>query len=99
MVMAADVTQDIYDNTKYWTDVAMQGAGFTGAWGELTASHRLPPALIPIVTKFGEKLLKKFLLPPIEPPPQEELFEGDGDNFLQISWIQTDQYNNAYLCQ
>ena len=52
------------------------------------------------MTKFGEKLLKKkFLLPPIEPPPQEELFEGDGDQFpCKISWIQTDQDNNASTC-
>ena len=55
-------------------------------------------ALIPIVTKFGEKLSKKFLLPPIEPPPQEELL-SDGDQFpCKISWIQTDQDNNASTC-
>lgn len=48
-LLVADKTQNIYGTADAWTDEAMNGAGFSGRWGELETRCRLPPRLIPIL--------------------------------------------------
>ena len=94
MLMAADVTQDIYSSTKHWTRSAMTGAGFIGPWAELIESYRLPRELIPIAVSFAETFLnKKVSLKPLAPQDQKELFET-----CEIRWVQSDLDNNAEVC-
>lgn len=94
MLMAADLTQDIYSTTRYWTDTAMKGAGFSGKWGELTDSHRLPIELIPIVQDFSEKFLRgRTKLIPLPPKRQHELFET-----CEIKWMQVNMEDNVSSC-
>lgn len=72
MVLVADKTQDIYGNASSWTDVAMEGCGFTGGrWSELKESYRLPALVIPFVQKFADKFLTGEVDLPI--PVQMEL--------------------------
>lgn len=72
MVLVADKTQDIYGNASRWTDVAMEGCGFTGGrWSELKESYRLPERVIPFVQKFADKFLTGEVDLPI--PVQMEL--------------------------
>jgi len=57
MLMAADATQDIYGTAGAWTDDAMTGAGFRGAWAKLDVSYRLPPSAVPLIRDFAERFL------------------------------------------
>lgn len=52
-LLAADRAQDLYQRNHTWTDVAMTGAGFTGAWSELHGCHRLPDNLIPSLHRIA----------------------------------------------
>lgn len=57
MVLVADKTQNIYATAAAWTEDAMANAGFRGPWAELKISYRLPPAVVPLVSKFAEDFL------------------------------------------
>lgn len=57
MVLVADKTQNIYATAAAWTEDAMANAGFRGPWSELRVSYRLPPAVIPLLTRFAELFL------------------------------------------
>lgn len=86
MILAADVTQDVYGVAKSWTEKAMTGAGFAGNWAKLEASYRLPPALIEHLPEFGRRFLQKR---PTDLPPlaqmQLEVFP------CQLRWVQTSE--------
>ena len=58
MVLVADKTQNIYGTAAAWTEEAMANAGFRGPWTELRISHRLPPAVVPLVGRFANEFLK-----------------------------------------
>jgi len=57
MMLVADATQDIYETAKSWTDEAMKGAGFSGAWAELPISYRLPQEAMNQARIFAETYL------------------------------------------
>jgi len=61
MMLVADATQDLYGTASAWTDEAMLGAGFRGPWFELEASYRMPPQLVPLLTRFMDDHLPKTL--------------------------------------
>jgi hypothetical protein len=58
MVLVADKTQNIYSTASAWTEEIMANAGFRGPWTELRISYRLPPTIIPLVTRFAEDYLR-----------------------------------------
>lgn len=62
MLLVADKTQDIYGKAQSWTDLAMEGAGFTGKWAEFRETHRLPPKLITYANQFAEGFLPKEII-------------------------------------
>lgn len=66
MLLVADLTQDVYERGRNWTDAAMTGAGFTGRWAFLEESYRLPYSLLEPVREFGRRFLpgEQVDLPP-----------------------------------
>jgi hypothetical protein len=85
MVLVADKTQNIYATAAAWTEDAMANAGFSGRWAELKISYRLPPAVIPLVSRFAEKFLtqEEIDIPLVERrDDQMELFP------VELRWVQ-----------
>lgn len=74
MMLVADRTQDIYGTGKKWTDDAMTGAGFRGAWTSLDQSYRLPPSLVPTIREFASEYIRDDIHLP-EPAAQAALME------------------------
>jgi Nuclease-related domain len=85
MVLAADLAQDVFGRASSWTEMHMTGAGFTGRWADLGASHRMPLPLIPLARDFARQFLPQteVLLP--EAPRQLRL---DVDR-CGLRWVQT----------
>jgi len=87
MVLAVDKTQDVYGTAAAWTDVAMKGAGFSGRWGELKISYRLPPRVVAVVQSFAEQFLigHQIDLPEVERTEQMEMFP------VELRWVHVRQ--------
>lgn len=87
MLLVADKTQDIYGKAKTWTDVAMEGAGFThGRWAEFRETYRLPPKLITYSNQFAEGFLSREVIDLPESRQMDlELFP------CKLRWVQTDK--------
>jgi hypothetical protein len=86
MILAADMTQDVYGTSDRWTDAVMAGAGFRGPWSELAASYRLPPEVLDAATQFAKKLLPpQTTLLPQHVPDQSELDITP----CELKWVQT----------
>ncbi len=95
MLLAADVTQDVYGTATKWTDEAMQGAGFRGAWSELPTSYRIPPEIFKYVIEFAEKLLPEDIrLIPKAPENQMELDLSP----CFLKWVQVDRKSSVDTC-
>jgi hypothetical protein len=86
MLLVADRAQDIYDRHAAWTEEAMQGAGFSGPWNELTVSYRCPPQLLRLLRLYREERLPKNdeVVPLPASNPQDELA------LLDLRWRQVD---------
>ena len=69
-MLVADVTQDLYENGRRWTDEqTMAGAGFSGRWATLLHSYRLPEELRDHLARFVEDYVKvDGRLSPLAPP-------------------------------
>lgn len=93
MLLVADATQDIYDTANSWTDEAMRGAGFRGAWSELNISYRLPTLALEYSRKFAEEFLPKETVD-LPVPLQSDLFES-----CTLKWIQTSREEAARVCR
>lgn len=61
MLLVADRTQDVYGTASAWTDEQMINSGFSGEWGSLDVSYRMPPKLIEITRQFAENFLSESL--------------------------------------
>jgi hypothetical protein len=95
MILAADMTQDVYGTGSKWTDDAMVGAGFRGPWSELRASYRLPQSILVLAAKFANAVLpEEYRSPPQPPPDQSELDLSPCD----LKWVQTVRDNAAEAC-
>ncbi len=57
-LLAVDKTQNVYGRAKAWTDEAMAGSGFRGAWFNLGSSYRLPSRLLPIIKDYAGQFLQ-----------------------------------------
>ena len=86
-VLVADRTQDLYETADAWTDDAMLGAGFSGAWAELKESYRLPADFIQLVRNFTQQFIQsEKRIEPENAPIQQEL----DTQTTRLKWIQTD---------
>lgn len=56
-ILVADKSQNIYGTAHLLTEGAMEGCGFPGKWSELSECHRMPIALIPLVSDFASRFL------------------------------------------
>lgn len=93
MLLAADVTQDIYGTASAWTDEAMTGAGFKGAWAELDVSYRLPEKLVDLVIDFARKFLPAGLVN--EP---QKMDRGLGLEATHLRWVQCSAGSAVSVC-
>ena len=93
MVLVADTSQDLYGSASSWTESAMTGAGFRGAWARLDISYRLPPALLALSRTFAERFL------PAETRIVPEPEQGELGMFpCELKWIQCDDQEVASIC-
>lgn len=91
MVLVADKTQNVYGTASAWTEDAMANAGFRGPWSELKISYRLPPAVIPLVSKFAREFMadEEIDFPEIEQRPNQLEF---ADTFpVELRWVHVDK--------
>jgi|GEM_PF-513883 len=73
VVLAADVTQDLYNTAKHWTEEAMEGAGFSGRWAELQQVYRLPKKMHEFANDFAVSFLPATKEKVLVAPDQHEL--------------------------
>jgi len=88
MVLVADKTQNIYATAAAWTEDTMANAGFRGPWAELKISYRLPPAVVPLVSRFAEKFLtdEEIDIPQVERRDSQMEF---AEFFpVELRWVQ-----------
>ncbi len=67
MLLAADVSQDIYERKSWTQEGPMLGAGFRGQWRTLKESYRLPVDYIPIIREFASEYLEADSQHPLIP--------------------------------
>ena len=81
MLLVADQTQDVYGRSGSWTNKAMIGAGFPGGtWFQLKGSHRVHPAMVPMLQDFVARFLPDGEAPT---PVQLELAFGS----VRLFWV------------
>jgi hypothetical protein len=95
MVLVSDTTQDVYGHAKRWTDEAMTGAGFSGAWVELETSYRLPRTLAKIARRFLEE--HQFETETILPFTEDDQDEFDIFPCI-MKWVQVDKKYSVDAC-
>ncbi|RKF18836.1 DNA helicase [Alginatibacterium sediminis] len=93
MLLVADATQDIYDTAKSWTDEAMKGAGFSGAWAELETSYRLPQLAMDKVCEFATEFMPPEL---VNLPKSAQL--GLAIEPCNLRWVQVNESNAIDVC-
>lgn len=93
MVLVADKTQNVYGTAAAWTEEAMANAGFRGPWIELKSSHRLPPAVVPLVGRFAKEFLQdeEIDIPQVEPGQKQLEFQGP----VELRWLHVRERSNA----
>lgn len=83
-ILVADKTQDVYGTASAWTEEAMHDSGFTGAWGELKVSYRLPTDYVLYIKDYLDRFIDSSSQIPPE-PPQNDL---PGMQKTHMEWIQ-----------
>lgn len=92
MVLVADKTQNIYATAAAWTEDTMANAGFRGPWAELKISYRLPPAVVPLISRFAEEFLtdEEIDIPQVERRDNQmelpDLFP------VELRWVQVPEH-------
>lgn len=59
LLLTADPTQSLYREQGSWTDEKMAGCGFSGPWGRLDGSYRLPLNAVPMAADFCKRFLSE----------------------------------------
>ncbi len=81
MLLVADMTQNVHGTAQAWTDKAMLDCGFSGDWGKLKKSYRLPNSIIPILYDF----LTRF---PCDGEDDLPEVSGQTNLFDKFRWVQ-----------
>ena len=95
MLLAADKTQNIYATALAWTEDTMVNTGFSGDWARLAISYRLPPAVVPLVSRFAEEFLtgKEIDIPEVEQRENQMEF---ADLFpVELRWLHVREKSKA----
>lgn len=95
MILVADKTQNIYATAAAWTEDTMANAGFRGPWVELRVSYRLPPAVVPLVSKFAEEFLTGEEIDTPELEQRENQMELADLFPVELRWVHVSDYSNA----
>lgn len=95
MVLVADKTQNIYATAAAWTEDTMSNAGFRGPWSELKISYRLPPAVIPLVSKFAEEFLTNEEIDIPEVEQHENQLEFSDLFPVELRWLHVREHSNG----
>lgn len=96
MLLVVDPAQDVYGRSTLWTDKAMTGSGFSGAWPARQPSYRLPQDMIPYIHDFAKRFFPadNRLHLPIEVHTGTPLpFKG-----TEMRWIQVDEDESPNTC-
>lgn len=96
MVLVADKTQNIYATAAAWTEDTMANAGFKGPWAELKVSYRLPPNVVPLVSRFAEQFLsgEEIDIPQVQKRENQSNF----NMFIfpvELRWVHVREYSNG----
>lgn len=93
MVLVADATQDVYGKARRWTDEAMSGAGFSGAWAQLKLGYRVPSDAVRLASDFAIRFL---------PPESCDLLEPVQGNLelneSVVEWLQCNEHHAVKSC-
>jgi hypothetical protein len=93
MVLVADATQDVYGRAGAWTDAAMTGAGFSGAWSQLKVGYRAPLDAMKFTSNFAKRFLPAASCDlPEEDQGSLELYEST------VKWVQCDEHQAVKNC-
>jgi len=94
MLLAADMTQDVYDTGQQWTDQVMAGAGFRAPWVRLRYSYRMPPNLVAKANQFAKRRLKRDNVdyPVSDQQPELNLYP------CKMRWVQTSREKLVDCC-
>jgi hypothetical protein len=57
LILAADVSQDLYGRRAWTDEEKMKNAGFSGQWAQLQGSYRLPVDYVPIAIDFANHFI------------------------------------------
>lgn len=95
MLLVADKTQNIYATAAAWTEEAMTSAGFRGPWAELKISYRLPPAVVPLVSRFAEEFLTAEEID--KPQVEQHNNQMEFTEFfpVELRWVQVGQHSSG----
>lgn len=58
LLLAADVSQDLYGRRSWTDEKEMKDAGFSGQWAQLQGSYRLPVDYVPIAIEFANSFIE-----------------------------------------
>ena len=92
MLLVADRAQNIY-GVENWLDADLRGTGLSSTWFELSASYRMPEALIDIAADFAGRYLPASEA--IIPTPVNRGFAWTQD---RLSWIQCEKADALEAC-
>ncbi len=83
LLLARDVTQDLYDNAEKQTEPAWSGCGFRGPWGSLKTCYRIP---LPAQEKLRELCVR--FMGTLENEPPEQQLEFAVMTPCELRWVQ-----------
>lgn len=92
MLLVADRAQNIY-GVENWLDGDLRGTGLSSTWYELSASYRMPEALIDIAADFANRYLPATEA--IIPTPVNRGLDLAPD---RLSWIQCEESEALEAC-
>lgn len=86
LMIALDLTQDIYNRGSKWSEDLLEGIGFKGRWNFLDVSYRMPREVTALAARFADDYLGESKVHRPEPPSTSVLALEQKPPVL--SWIQ-----------
>ena len=83
LLLAVDVSQDLYGRRAWTEEKSMEKAGFNGQWAQLVGSYRLPVDYVPIAIDFA----KKFVVGEVDLPSIPTDHDGKSVSPTERHWI------------
>ena len=83
LLLAADVSQDLYGRRAWTDEESMKNAGFSGQWAQLQGSYRLPVDYVPIAIEFANQ----FINGEVDLPTIPSDHDGNAASPTERHWI------------